>query len=276
LKLIPNTGFPQKNTSHFKSSEIWETGYFPGEQNEKSGWIARILESQKKLVYNHFLPSISLDNNEWLFDQGQQKHGIRWSDNTALMWFGSCFESGLGSCKVINNKIQNEIDAYFKAMRAMEDLKPAQGFTGSSFGIQLSKICSLIQQNYPYEVFHAVQGGYDTHLQEGKKLHKLYSDMAANLQNLAHSLKISGDWNDTLVFVYSEFGRTADENTNGGTDHGAAGPSFLMGGVVNEMQFESLDFNLKCNLYIVGHNSYTSLQNNFKNVYAEIQKNWLS
>ena len=42
-----------------------------------------------------------------------------------------------------------------------------------------------------------------------------------------------GEWENTLVFTYSEFGRRAIENFNKGTDHGTAAPHFLIGGKVN-------------------------------------------
>jgi hypothetical protein len=40
----------------------------------------------------------------------------------------------------------------------------------------------------------------------------------------------SGHWKDTLVFVYSDFGRTIDENRSGGTDHGYSGMCMFAGG----------------------------------------------
>ena len=42
------------------------------------------------------------------------------------------------------------------------------------------------------------------------------------------------DWNDTVVVVISEFGRTVHENGNRGTDHGRNGNViWVMGGQVN-------------------------------------------
>ena len=42
----------------------------------------------------------------------------------------------------------------------------------------------------------------------------------------------SGQWEDTLVMTYSEFGRRAVENHSEGTDHGTAAPHFLMSGAL--------------------------------------------
>jgi uncharacterized protein (DUF1501 family) len=40
------------------------------------------------------------------------------------------------------------------------------------------------------------------------------------------------DWNDTVLAVVSEFGRTVHENGNGGTDHGHGNVMWVMGGPV--------------------------------------------
>jgi uncharacterized protein (DUF1501 family) len=50
------------------------------------------------------------------------------------------------------------------------------------------------------------------------------------ISGFAQQLKQSGHWKDTLVFVYSDFGRKVGENQSGGTDHGHAGLSLLAGG----------------------------------------------
>lgn len=49
---------------------------------------------------------------------------------------------------------------------------------------------------------------------------------------LRGALKEIGRWPDTVVATYSEFGRRAQENLSGGTDHGTASVHFAMGGAV--------------------------------------------
>jgi uncharacterized protein (DUF1501 family) len=73
-------------------------------------------------------------------------------------------------------------------------------------------------------------GGFDTHSGQLERLSDLYPDFTGGLQYLSKELKASGHWKDTLVFVYSDFGRTVDENRSGGTDHGYSGLSMVAGG----------------------------------------------
>ena len=42
-----------------------------------------------------------------------------------------------------------------------------------------------------------------------------------------------GEWDNTVIMTYSEFGRRAYENKSEGTDHGTAAPHFLIGGKIN-------------------------------------------
>ena len=74
------------------------------------------------------------------------------------------------------------------------------------------------------------QVGFDTHGGEPGRLTNLYGDLGDAISSFAQNLKQSGHWRDTLVFVYSDFGRTVGENQSGGTDHGHAGLSLLAGG----------------------------------------------
>ena len=75
--------------------------------------------------------------------------------------------------------------------------------------------------------------GWDTHVQEGAdngRLAKNLSALDVSLDDLARTLGPA--WNDTVVAVVTEFGRTAWGNGGGGTDHGTATTAFLLGGAV--------------------------------------------
>ena len=61
---------------------------------------------------------------------------------------------------------------------------------------------------------------------------ELLTDFDSGLARLKQALKAAGAWDDTVILVHSEFGRRPAENGYGGTDHGTAGPVFLIGGKV--------------------------------------------
>src|SRR5262249_38879295 len=76
-------------------------------------------------------------------------------------------------------------------------------------------------------------GGWDTHVNQGRGKGQL----ANRLQPLADGLialskGLGQDWDDTVVVVISEFGRTVRENGNGGTDPGHGKVIWVTGGSV--------------------------------------------
>jgi uncharacterized protein (DUF1501 family) len=76
-------------------------------------------------------------------------------------------------------------------------------------------------------------GGWDTHAEQGSAGGRLALVMAGLADGLTAFAMACGDtWRSTVVLVATEFGRTVAPNREGGTDHGAAGSAFLMGGAV--------------------------------------------
>jgi uncharacterized protein (DUF1501 family) len=75
--------------------------------------------------------------------------------------------------------------------------------------------------------------GWDTHANEGDAKGQLsgrLEGLDASLRKLKDQLGPS--WNDTVVMIVTEFGRTAAVNGTRGTDHGTGAAAFLVGGAV--------------------------------------------
>ncbi len=76
-------------------------------------------------------------------------------------------------------------------------------------------------------------GGWDTHVNQGAS----QGQLARNLEQLGQGLAtlqttLGSAYKDTTILVMSEFGRTAHENGDGGTDHGHGNVMWLLGGGV--------------------------------------------
>ncbi|HYU12175.1 MAG TPA: DUF1501 domain-containing protein [Stellaceae bacterium] len=104
----------------------------------------------------------------------------------------------------------------------------------NGFPMQAQRLAGLLAGNRNIRLVAASLGGWDTHVRQGhhsgqlaERLRPLGDGLAALAQGLGH------DWDDTVVVVLSEFGRTLRENGDGGTDHGHGNVVCLLGGAVN-------------------------------------------
>jgi uncharacterized protein (DUF1501 family) len=73
-------------------------------------------------------------------------------------------------------------------------------------------------------------GGWDTHTGQTGRLAGQLSNLDTLIDTMAQALGPA--WNDTLVLVATEFGRTAAINGTGGTDHGTGSAALLLGGAL--------------------------------------------
>ena len=74
-------------------------------------------------------------------------------------------------------------------------------------------------------------GGWDTHNNQSNRLARQLTELDNGLLALKEGL--AEQWDNTVVIIASEFGRTAKENGTKGTDHGTAGALMLAGGAVS-------------------------------------------
>jgi uncharacterized protein (DUF1501 family) len=113
--------------------------------------------------------------------------------------------------------------------------KPAPGadYPRGRFGDSLRQLAQLIKANLGVQVAFADIGGWDHHVNEGSTEGQIANVLRDFSQALSAFWTDLGDLGeDTVVVTMSEFGRTARENGNRGTDHGHANVMFLMGGPV--------------------------------------------
>jgi uncharacterized protein (DUF1501 family) len=129
----------------------------------------------------------------------------------------------------------------FEAMKILRSANPQQyipeqnaDYPRSPFGQHLRQIAQLIKADVGLEIAFADVGGWDTHVNQGGATGQLagrLDDFAKSIHALVTDL---GDrMADVVIMTMSEFGRTARQNGNGGTDHGHATALFVIGGGVH-------------------------------------------
>jgi uncharacterized protein (DUF1501 family) len=114
--------------------------------------------------------------------------------------------------------------------RQEEMLAASRGAPGAgSFVAQTRRMAGLMLGKYRLGFVDV--GGWDTHVNQGAATGRLASSLANLSTGLAAFAEALGpEWNNTVVVVVSEFGRTFRENGDKGTDHGHGTTYWLMGG----------------------------------------------
>jgi uncharacterized protein (DUF1501 family) len=125
-----------------------------------------------------------------------------------------------------------------KMLRAAnpQQYAPANGaqYPVTDFGRRLRQIAQLIKSDVGLEIAFADIGGWDTHVNQGAATGQLANRLREFGNGVAALVADLGDrMGDVVILTMTEFGRTARENGNGGTDHGHAGAMFVIGGDVN-------------------------------------------
>jgi hypothetical protein len=148
--------------------------------------------------------------------------------------FEAMYEHSVDS--VLHGTGQETFDAV-KMLRSADPskYKPAAGadYPNGHFGDSLKQLAQLIKANLGVQVAFADIGGWDHHVNEGSTQGQIANVLHEFSQSLAAFWTDLGDLaEDTVVVTMSEFGRTARENGNRGTDHGHANVMFVMGGPV--------------------------------------------
>ena len=234
LAVIHATGSPDPTRSHFDAQDYMESGT-PGRKSTRDGWLNRALPSDSAARATP-LRAISIGPRLARTIRGANSavaindiHDFRLREAKSKDALESMY-AGTRDTELLTPGR----DA-FEAMKLIEAIDrspytPAAGasYPGSNFGRSLKQIARLIKADAGVEVAFAELGGWDTHTAESQRLPGLLADLAGSIGAFCDDL---GDrFEDVVLVTMSEFGRTARENGNGGTDHGHANAMFVASG----------------------------------------------
>lgn len=132
------------------------------------------------------------------------------------------------------------IDSIMSLKAVEANFRPSTTTSNNTFGLSMLDIARTINHLNNFTADTAVKsatkilsvgvGGWDTHSGQASALAKSISILGAGLKGLMQYLHDCKLLEDTLIVVYSEFGRTTAQNGSDGTDHGLAGTAMVLGG----------------------------------------------
>lgn len=305
LTVLQGVGYPNPNRSHFRSMDIWHSGY-PDKEVVTSGWLGRYFDNTCTGTDPHvgvsmgdqlplamrgdkILP-LSFERPESYRYTGKNVEGYKHINERGDMESAAAPSTrpSMGEKKIVvtgKKKIEpvtaekqldflhrTAMDAQVSSddiLRITKQFQPMGQYPGTDFGNGLRTVAAMIGGALPTRVYYVSLGGFDTHANEGPRHAQLMQELNNGLQAFWLDMKKQENEERVMLMTFSEFGRRVQVNASGGTDHGAAAPMFLMGP--------------KVNAGLAGkYPSLTDLDQgdlkynlDFRNVYASVLQNWL-
>lgn len=217
-----STGY--HNRSHFDSQDVLENG---GNKPlaARDGWLNRALAA-----FNGAPPAVAVGQTVPLILRGNV--GVRtfapnrlpaagedFMGRVAMLYRGDkMLSQAFASAVASTQGLEGEME------RGMAPARPRDAFA------ELAGATGKLLKEGDARIAVMDSTGWDTHQAEVNRLGRNLSGLADGLVALRAGL---GDtWSRTVVLAVTEFGRTAAENGNAGTDHGTGGVAFVAGGAV--------------------------------------------
>ena len=217
--------------SHFETQDTIELGQpVQGSRNYRSGFLSRLygeLAGQAKpiaftgempLSFRGGLPvaNVMIDGPE---RTGVEEHQAQLIQQ---MYQGHALASSVAQ----GFQMRQDVD------KASSEMMAASRGAGSARGFELAARRIGVLMKSTYNLAFVDVGGWDTHVNQGAvdgTLAQQLRPLGAGLAGFADELGPAA-WNDTVVVVVSEFGRTFHENGDRGTDHGHGSAYWVLGG----------------------------------------------
>jgi uncharacterized protein (DUF1501 family) len=286
LAIIHASGSPDNTRSHFDAQDYMESAT-PGVKSTTDGWLNRYLQSNGAAESSPFrgvamgptLPRVMQGKASAIAMNNINDFTIRAGGGETGQAVQGGFEAMYS--QTVNDALRGAGKETFDAMKLLKRVNPAQYkpspdavYPRGAFGDRLRQVAQLIKSDIGLEIAFTDIGGWDTHANQGSSQGQLatrLTEFAQGLSALHTDLKERAD--DVVILTMTEFGRTARENGNRGTDHGHASVMFALGGSVKGGKVYGKWPGLKSHQLYEGRD--LAITTDFRDVFAELAKKHL-
>ena len=240
LAVVEGCGYPDPSLSHFSSMSFWHTGVPNG--GETLGWVGRFADAYSAAETRNAI--VNIGPSQSLAVRGELHPPLVFAEPAQLRRVGSDTEKRSIAALDLNAASQNPTLAFLRSVaRNAADSGALVRDAWSSYrtpvdyGIagglssDLRKVAALVAAGLPTQVYYVAYRGnsFDTHVHQADLHSRLLMYTADAIRGFMVDMGRIGRASDVAMMVFTEFGRRIEENASEGTDHGTAGPMFLVG-----------------------------------------------
>ena len=286
LAVINGIGYPAPNRSHFRSRDVWYTA--EPESIGSQGWLGAALRDLDPAAENVLtginigrgLPRALICKGVPVASVGNlETYGLLPDINdetvrlNALDALGRLYGPAGGKDVVAQVLSQNGSQALVGAdilRTAPEKYSSTIEYADNPIAQGLKSIAQVMCAGLGTRIFFAQHASFDTHSNELLSHAKLWQDVSRATSDLTADLEEHGLMDDTLILIWSEFGRRIHDNGTG-CDHGSGGVAFVLGGSVQGGLYGGFP-SLEEKDQVEGDLAFN---NDFRSTYATILDKWL-
>jgi len=250
LGFIHASGSPDATRSYFDAQDYMESAT-PGRKSTQDGWLNRLLGAwplpdggratpMRAVSIGAVLPRIYAGNNQVAnIPSGAAATRPTQLDRPVV---SQAFDKLYSTDDKISRAYQASQQSRREVMGSMAPSELEREMMAANNGAPLPngfpddavRLATLMRNDARVQLAFMEVGGWDTHANQGAasgQLANRLSPLGSGLAALATRLGPAFD--DTVVLVMSEFGRTVRQNGNNGTDHGHGNVMWALGGRIN-------------------------------------------
>jgi uncharacterized protein (DUF1501 family) len=237
--------YPGMSFSHPVGVQQWESAQ--ASAIVSTGWGGRIADYVAS--ESGRLPPVLSAGGNATFTVGKSVQAVALQSGSAFAAIPPALNSVIGHMAATNKVAQDELVQQHAALRvqamasqsildqAASYVTVKTSFPTSAFGAGMQKIAQILAGRSiigaSRQVFYIQQGGYDTHANQLTSQATQLADLDAGIGALFVALDELGLSDQVIVCTHSDFGRSMQANSNGGTDHAWGGHHFILGGGVS-------------------------------------------
>lgn len=243
---------PENLYSHSDQQDQWQTAQLSG--TTAAGWAGKIADNVQTFNTGaQFPPILSISGNP-VFCTGitsrpfsmnpGQAPGLQGFDTSAASQarFAATqqlltFDSGLSMVQAANAVTSQAVKFAQVLSSALQNISPLQTkFPMNYLGQQLQQVAQVISARSALgvqrQIFFVSHGGFDTHADQLPQHVQLLTTVSQSMAAFYQATQELGVTNDVTTFTLSEFARTLEPGSNGGSDHAWGGHQLILGGAV--------------------------------------------